>query len=160
MLASFWVRQGQMAEAEAEYKAAISLSPAYAPGAANLADLYRQLGRDADAEDVLRKALEASPQDAGLHHVLGLTLVRLKRPTKQSASCAKPRSWTRTAHDTPMSMQLGSIQPDVGARPPRSSRKPSTTPKRPRHSDDSDRLQSRPGETTQQRSNMPRDWLR
>jgi predicted CXXCH cytochrome family protein len=80
MLASFWVRQGQMAEAEAEYKAALRLSPAYAPAAANLADLYRQLGRDADGEDVLRKALEASPQDAGLHHALGLTLVRLKRP--------------------------------------------------------------------------------
>jgi Flp pilus assembly protein TadD len=79
MLASFYVRQGQMAEAEAEYKAALRLSPAYAPAAANLADLYRKLGRDADAEDVLRKALEASPQDAGLHHVLGLILVRLKR---------------------------------------------------------------------------------
>jgi Flp pilus assembly protein TadD len=79
MLASFWLRQGQMAEAEAEYKAALRLSPAYAPAAANLADLYRQLGRDTDAEGVLRKALETSPQDAGLHHALGLTLVRLKR---------------------------------------------------------------------------------
>jgi Flp pilus assembly protein TadD len=28
---------------------------------------------------VLRKAIEISPQDAGLHHALGLTLVRLKR---------------------------------------------------------------------------------
>ena len=50
-----------------------------APAAANLADLYRQLGREADAESVLRQALETSPQDAGLHHALGLALVRLKR---------------------------------------------------------------------------------
>ena len=55
------------------------LSPAFAPAAANLADLYRQLGRNEDAEAVLRKALETSPQDAGLHHALGLGLVRLKR---------------------------------------------------------------------------------
>ena len=42
------------AEAEAEYKAALRLSPQYAPAAINLADLYRQLGRDADGENVLR----------------------------------------------------------------------------------------------------------
>jgi tetratricopeptide (TPR) repeat protein len=55
------------------------LSPQYAPAAANLADLYRGLGRDADGESVLRAALLASPRDAGLQHSLGLTLVRLKR---------------------------------------------------------------------------------
>jgi Flp pilus assembly protein TadD len=55
------------------------LSPQYAPAAANLADLYRGLGRESDGESVLRMALLASPQDAGLHHALGLTLVRLKR---------------------------------------------------------------------------------
>ena len=55
------------------------MSPSFAPAAANLADLYRQLGREADAETVLRQALERSPQDAGLHHALGLALVRLKR---------------------------------------------------------------------------------
>jgi Tfp pilus assembly protein PilF len=50
------------------------------PAAINLADLYRQLSRDGDAEGVLRTAIAISPQDAGLHHVLGLTLTRLKRP--------------------------------------------------------------------------------
>jgi tetratricopeptide (TPR) repeat protein len=68
-----------MAEAEAEFKAALGLSPAYGPASANLADLYRQLGREADAEGVLRKAIETSPRDAGLRHALGLALVRLKR---------------------------------------------------------------------------------
>lgn len=68
-----------MDEAETAYRAALRLSPQFAPAAVNLADLYRQLSRDADAEAVLRQGIEASPQDGGLHHALGLTLVRLKR---------------------------------------------------------------------------------
>jgi tetratricopeptide (TPR) repeat protein len=44
-----------------------------------IADLYRQLGRDQQGESVLRAAVAASPQDAGLHHALGLALTRLKR---------------------------------------------------------------------------------
>ena len=89
MLGGFHARRGETEEAEAEYQAALRLSPAYGPAAANLADLYRQLGRDADAESVLRQALEASPQDAGLHHALGLTLVRLKRQDEAIAELAR-----------------------------------------------------------------------
>ena len=55
------------------------MSPQYAPAAVNLADLYRSLGRDSDGESVLRAAITAVPQDAGLHYSLGLALVRLKR---------------------------------------------------------------------------------
>ena len=51
----------------------------YAPAAINLADLYRQTGRDGDGEAALRAAIAASPQDAGLHHALGLALTRLKQ---------------------------------------------------------------------------------
>jgi predicted CXXCH cytochrome family protein len=78
-LGNFYVRRGLTSEAEAEYKAGLRLSPRYAPGAINLADLYRQLGRDSDAEGVLRTAITASSQDPGLHHTLGLTLTRQKR---------------------------------------------------------------------------------
>jgi tetratricopeptide (TPR) repeat protein len=67
------------ADAEGEYKAGLRLSPQYAPAAINLADLYRQLGRDDDGESLLRAAIAVSPQDAGLHHSFGLTLTRLKR---------------------------------------------------------------------------------
>jgi Flp pilus assembly protein TadD len=49
------------------------------PAAVNLADLYRQTGRDADGEVVLRAAIAASPKDAGLYYALGLALIRLKR---------------------------------------------------------------------------------
>jgi Flp pilus assembly protein TadD len=44
-------------EAEADYKAALHLSPQFAPAAINLADLYRSLGRDRDGESVLRAAI-------------------------------------------------------------------------------------------------------
>ena len=78
-LGSFFIKRGRAADAEAEYKAALLLHPQFAPAAVNLADLYRGLGREADGENVLRVALVDRPQDAGLHHVLGLVLVRQKR---------------------------------------------------------------------------------
>jgi predicted CXXCH cytochrome family protein len=79
MLGSFYLRRGATAEAETELKAALRLSRQYTPAAINLADLYRQLGRESDGEQVLRQAMAEGQQDAGLHHALGLTLVRLKR---------------------------------------------------------------------------------
>ena len=79
MLGSFYAQRGATAEAETEYRAALGLSHQYTPAAINLADLYRRLQREADGENVLRGAIAAVPQDAGVHHALGLTLVRLKR---------------------------------------------------------------------------------
>jgi tetratricopeptide (TPR) repeat protein len=81
-LGSFFARRGLTKEAEAEYQTALRLSPQYATAAINLADLYRQLERDADGEATLRTALAASPRDASLHHTIGLTLTRLKRPAE------------------------------------------------------------------------------
>jgi predicted CXXCH cytochrome family protein len=78
-LGNFLARRGLPSDAEAEYRAALRLSPRYTPAAVNLADLYRQLGRDGDGERILRMAIAAVPQDGGLHHALGLTLTRLKR---------------------------------------------------------------------------------
>jgi predicted CXXCH cytochrome family protein len=79
-LGNFYARRGLTADAESEYKAALRLSPQYTPAAINLADLYRQLGRDHEGESVLRAAIASSHQDGGLHHALGLTLIRQKRP--------------------------------------------------------------------------------
>jgi predicted CXXCH cytochrome family protein len=79
MLGSFYLRRGATAEAETELKAALRLSRQYTPAAINLADLYRQLGRESEGEQVLRQAMTTGQHDAGLHHALGLTLVRLKR---------------------------------------------------------------------------------
>jgi tetratricopeptide (TPR) repeat protein len=79
-LGNFYVRRGLISGAESEYKAALRLSPQYAPAAINLADLYRRLARDRDGENLLRTAIASSHQDAGLHHALGLTLTRERRP--------------------------------------------------------------------------------
>jgi predicted CXXCH cytochrome family protein len=79
-LGNFFARRGMAAEAEIEYRAALRLSPEYAPAAVNLTDLYRTLGRDLNGEEVLRTVVKASPEDAGLRYALGLTLVRLGRP--------------------------------------------------------------------------------
>jgi predicted CXXCH cytochrome family protein len=79
-LGNFLARRGLLSEAETEYRAALQLSPQYVPASINLADLYRQLGRDNDGEAALRTAIAVSPGDAAAHHALGLTLTRLKQP--------------------------------------------------------------------------------
>jgi tetratricopeptide (TPR) repeat protein len=84
-LGNFHARRGLLADAEIEYKAALRLSPQYGAAAVNLAELYRQLGRDGEGESVLRTAIAASPRDASLPHALGLTLIRLKRSARIGA---------------------------------------------------------------------------
>ncbi|UPJ64326.1 multiheme c-type cytochrome [Bradyrhizobium sp. 191] len=78
-LGNFYARQASAAGAEAEYRAALRLDPSFSPAAVNLSDLYRQLGRESDGEQLLREALSKSGQNASLHHSLGLVLVRQKR---------------------------------------------------------------------------------
>jgi predicted CXXCH cytochrome family protein len=78
-LANFYARRGLRAEAEAEYKAALRLSPQYTPAAINLADLYRASGREPEGLALLRDTIAAAPQDAGLHYAQGLALVRQKQ---------------------------------------------------------------------------------
>jgi len=78
-LGSFLASRGDTVGAEIEFQAALRLSPHYTTAAVNLADLYRGLGQDASGERVLRDAAAIEPTDGGIHHALGLTLVRLKR---------------------------------------------------------------------------------
>jgi Flp pilus assembly protein TadD len=78
-LGAFYARRGRTGEAEAEYQAALRLSPQFTGAAINLADLYKQTGREDAGEKILRAAINAVPNDGGLHHALGLSLVRLKR---------------------------------------------------------------------------------
>ncbi|MEA3158185.1 MAG: hypothetical protein QOK44_5774 [Betaproteobacteria bacterium] len=116
-LGRFYARRGLSVDAEAEYKAALRLSPQYVPAAINLADLYRQLGRDREGEGVLRAAVAGSPRDAGLHYSLGLVLTRLKRPADALAELARWPSSSLNGRDMPMSMPSGCIRPVGQARP-------------------------------------------
>jgi Flp pilus assembly protein TadD len=72
-------QEGQFDRAEAELNTALSIDPAFAPAAVNLADLYRTQGRDQDAEALLRDTLKRAPGNPPLLHALGLVLVRQKR---------------------------------------------------------------------------------
>src|SRR5262249_12799425 len=78
-LARYQVNRQHPDEAEAELKRALSIDPAFVPAAVNLADLYRTMGRDRDAEAMLRRALAHAQNHPTLLHTLGLVMVRQKR---------------------------------------------------------------------------------
>jgi Flp pilus assembly protein TadD len=78
-LAGVYTEQGELDRVEGEYKTALALMPALGGTYVNFADLYRQKGRDDEGERILRLGLAQAPQDAGIHHALGLALVRQKR---------------------------------------------------------------------------------
>ena len=89
LMARYHLRKRELDQAEAAYKTAVELSPHFAPAAVNLADLYRAQGRDEEGVDVLRAALRSSPNDGGLHHALGLALVRLNKTEEAVTALAR-----------------------------------------------------------------------
>jgi predicted CXXCH cytochrome family protein len=88
-LGALEARLGNHERAAADYQRAIQLQPAFIPPYVNLADLYREDGRDPEGERVLRKALAIHPDDGDLHHALGLVLIRQKRPDEALVELAK-----------------------------------------------------------------------
>jgi len=94
-LGRFWAERGDPARAEAEYRTAIAREVDFVPAYANLADLYRALGRDDDAAGVLADGLRAVPDDPSLLYALGLLRVRQGRagealPLFARATAARP----------------------------------------------------------------------
>jgi tetratricopeptide (TPR) repeat protein len=77
-LGRFYQRQGKPAEAEQEYLGALKLGFAVPPRV-DLADLYRAMGREKDAELLLRQTIAIDPKAAAPRHALGLALIRAKR---------------------------------------------------------------------------------
>jgi len=69
---------GDADAAETDYRKALELEPGFTPAYANLADLYRALGRDDDGRAVLEQGLEKAPDNADLLHALGLLEIRAK----------------------------------------------------------------------------------
>jgi Flp pilus assembly protein TadD len=88
-LGALEARLGNRAGAEADYLRAIRVQPSFMPSYVNLADLYREEGRDADGERLLRRALALHAESADVHHVLGLLLVRQKRNDEALAELAQ-----------------------------------------------------------------------
>ncbi|WP_374680808.1 tetratricopeptide repeat protein [Accumulibacter sp.] len=75
-LGNLRLRQGRFDAAIAAFQRAIVLDRSFAGGYVNLADAWRQQGRESEAEEVLRAGLAVLPDDADLHHALGLLLTR------------------------------------------------------------------------------------
>jgi Flp pilus assembly protein TadD len=85
-------QRGRPDKAEAAYRDAIRIDPAFAPAYVNLADLYRERKRDDEGEKVLRDGLAVSPKSADLHHALGLLQARQRLYTDAIAELGKASS--------------------------------------------------------------------
>jgi len=81
-LGNFYGEQQQFTNAEASYMTALRLDPDHVPACVNMADLYRVQGRDDLGEPLLRRAIEARPEQAAAHHALGLLLARQARASE------------------------------------------------------------------------------
>ena len=68
--------QRDLERAEASYRQAIALEPAFIPAYLNLADLYRETDREEEGKKLLLEALKIVPRSASTQHALGLLLVR------------------------------------------------------------------------------------
>ncbi|AAZ27903.1 tetratricopeptide repeat protein [Colwellia psychrerythraea] len=77
-LALFYAKQGQISKAEQLYKKALSINTKFVPAMVNLADLYRQTGKDSQATVLLFNAVKVMPENAMAQFALGLQQVRQK----------------------------------------------------------------------------------
>ena len=89
--------EGNLSLAEAEYRRALAIGDYFVPAYVNLADLYRAMGREKQAEQLLREASARLPGSAVPLHALGLLLVRQERATEalgalESAAALAPEN--------------------------------------------------------------------
>jgi len=75
-LGALETRLGNGEAALKSYRQALEREPSFGPASVNLADLLRALDRNEEGIQVLQDAITLVPDDAGLHHALGLALVR------------------------------------------------------------------------------------
>ncbi|MBU2886175.1 tetratricopeptide repeat protein [Gilvimarinus agarilyticus] len=78
-LSQYHVARGQYDSAEKALQKALVLAPYNLPATMGLADLYRVRGQDAKGEPLLRAFIKHNAEIAGIHHSLGLLLIRQKR---------------------------------------------------------------------------------
>lgn len=70
---------GNLIDAEKEYKLAIEMEPLSHRAYVNLADLYRSMNRESDAEMILQKSLRDNNTNADVNYSLGLLKIREKK---------------------------------------------------------------------------------
>ncbi len=75
-LGGMFLARGDVPRAERSFRTALDIQPLATPARVNLADLYRQLSRDEDAQALLEEGLALDPDNGALRHALGLLLVR------------------------------------------------------------------------------------
>lgn len=78
-LARLHAGQGEIQRAERDFAEARRRNRRYIPTYINQADLYRALGREADAHRVLSDGLQVEPDSAALRHSVGLLYIRTGR---------------------------------------------------------------------------------
>ena len=87
-LGGFHAAAGDFAAAEDAYRLSLTREPAAVSTRANLADLYRVMQREDEAESLLREGIEIDADAAALRHSLGLLLVRQDREQEAFAELA------------------------------------------------------------------------
>ena len=95
-LGAYFAETKQVDSAAYEYAVALKMNPSLLATYVNMADLYRQEGRDTAAERIIREGLKQAPAGSGadLQYTLGLTMVREQRyadavaPLKSAATLA------------------------------------------------------------------------
>lgn len=84
---------GQLSKAAEEYQTAIRIDNTFVPARINLALLYNYQGKNAEAEKLLREAIEYAPEMPEAHYYLGLLLAedanRLAEAADSLAEAAK-----------------------------------------------------------------------
>jgi len=105
-------KQGQLDQAETEYKLALALDSKSADASVGLANLYMQQKKLPEAEDVLRKLIGLRPDDPAVHLQLGRVLAASGKTADavvelQTASKANP-------DDVALHRELGDIYLDAG----------------------------------------------
>ncbi|WP_437957573.1 multiheme c-type cytochrome [Sorangium sp. So ce119] len=118
-----FTRTGKPRDAEQAYLAALRIEPGYVPTYVNLADLYRELGRDEDGVALLRRGVTRLPDQAELLHALGLALVRqghraqALEPLKRAAELAPDQARFQIVYQAALTA-LRPSTPAAHAQPP------------------------------------------
>lgn len=89
MLGLFYIGRKDYSLAEKAYQNALLLAPKYEGALLNLADLYRGMGRDNDAEPLLKRAIASTPESANSHYALGLLYIRQQKIAQASSQLLK-----------------------------------------------------------------------